>query len=284
MRVVQVARTGLASGLLALAAPHAMAAPDWGDVREPAAGAAEVFGGHARGCIAGAIELPQDGPGWQVMRPSRHRFFAHPRLVRFIEALAQTMQAKGGPGILVGDLAQPRGGPMSSGHASHQTGLDADIWLLPSPPRTLSSAERDEMPAVSMVAADGTGVTGAWTADHATILEAAASHPDVTRIFVNAAIKQELCRTVADGRAWLGKVRPWWGHDHHFHVRLRCPEGSDGCVDQAATPDGDGCDASLAWWFTAEAAAELERLRAMPRVPLTLADLPPACRAVLEGD
>jgi penicillin-insensitive murein endopeptidase len=49
-------------------------------------------------------------------------------------------------------------------------------------------------------------------------------------------------------RAWLRKVRPWWGHDEHMHVRLRCPSGSPECDNQAALPEGDGCD-RLGWWF-----------------------------------
>ena len=51
------------------------------------------------------------------------------------------------PGFLVGDISQPRGGPMFTGHASHQIGLDADVWLTPMPDRTLSRAERESMPA-----------------------------------------------------------------------------------------------------------------------------------------
>ncbi len=50
--------------------------------------------------------------------------------------------------------AQPRGGPTLSGHASHQTGLDADIWLTPMPNRQLSRKEREDTSAVMMVRDD----------------------------------------------------------------------------------------------------------------------------------
>jgi penicillin-insensitive murein endopeptidase len=69
----------------------------------------------------------------------------------------------------------------------------------------------------------------------------------------------------------------------HFHVRLACPADDATCNDQAPVPAGDGCDETLAWWFTDDAKAELERLRKLPPKRLTLADLPPACRSVLGG-
>ena len=47
---------------------------------------------------------------------------------------------------------------MLTGHASHQIGLDADVWLTPMPARTLSREEREEMSAVDMVSEDGRSV------------------------------------------------------------------------------------------------------------------------------
>jgi penicillin-insensitive murein endopeptidase len=263
--------------------PAAESEPDWGDVALPSAPPARAIGGHARGCLAGAAPLPLDGTGYEVMRPSRNRFYGHPVAVDFVREFAAAMRAKGWPGLLVGDLARPRGGPMGQGHHSHQTGLDIDIWFQPAPERILSPPEREEISAISMVDEQGTGVDLAtWTADRVELLRTAAGFPQVDRIFVNAAIKQGLCRSVGDDRDWLAKIRPWWGHDDHFHVGLRCPEGDPACVDrQPPVPMGDGCDATLAWWFSEEAKEELRKLRAAPPRPLTLDDLPPACRSVL---
>ena len=259
--------------------------PDWGAVSGPAPAPARAIGGHALGCLAGGVALPADGPGYQVMRPSRGRFYGHPDLIRFVSELAEAVRARGLDGLLVGDLAQPRGGPMRSGHVSHQTGLDVDIWFLPAPPRPLPPERRETLGATSVVADGGAALDPArWTPAHADVLRTAAAFPEVDRIFVHAAIKRELC-AVADGdRAWLRKVRPWWGHHDHFHVRLRCPGADDGlCVDQAPPP-GDGCGATLAWWFSDEARAEAERMaEAPPRPRPTLDDLPPRCRAVLAG-
>jgi len=89
------------------------------------------------------------------MRLSRNRFFAHPDMVALVKRLSEKAHRDAGwPGILVGDMSQPRGGPMFTGHASHQVGLDADIWLTPMPNRTLSRNEREEMSAVMMVRND----------------------------------------------------------------------------------------------------------------------------------
>jgi penicillin-insensitive murein endopeptidase len=110
-----------------------------------------VVGFYASGCLAGAVALPIDGEAWQVMRLSRNRNWGHPELIHFLKGLG-TKVAKAGiwRGLLVGDMSQPRGGPMISGHASHQVGLDADIWLTPMPPRKLTRVEREEMSATTL--------------------------------------------------------------------------------------------------------------------------------------
>src|SRR6202051_1341212 len=108
----------------------------------PAAMPTRVVGFYAKGCIAGAEALPINGDTWQVMRLSRNRNWAHPDLVALLERLSvKANKLAGWPGILVGDMSQPRGGPMLTGHASHQVGLDADIWLTPMPNRKLSRNE-----------------------------------------------------------------------------------------------------------------------------------------------
>lgn len=242
----------------------------------------EPIGFYSRGCLAGAQALPADGPHWQAMRPSRNRNWGHPELIRFIERFAPAAAKAGGwPGILVGDMAQPRGGPMLTGHASHQLGLDADIWLKPMPTLRMSRTEREEVSSISVVRADRLDVDPAvWTPGHLAVLRTAAQDPQVQRIFVNAAIKRALCRA-AKGEPWLQKMRPEHGHDYHFHVRMLCPAGSAKCAPQDPTPEGDGCDASLDWWFTDEALHP--KPSGTPPPPLTLVKLPPECRTVLEA-
>lgn len=240
-------------------------------------------GSYARGCIAGAMQLAETGPAWQAMRLSRNRNWGHPEAIAYVERLGRAAQAIGWPRLYIGDISQPRGGPMLSGHRSHQIGLDIDIWLRRPDPQALSRQRREQIGSISMVAPDRRSVSRAWTDQHGALLRAAARDPAVARIFVNAAIKDRMCRDAsADDRDWLRRIRPWWGHDSHFHVRLSCPDGAVGCVDQAPPPPGDGCDESLAWWFSDEALNPKPTPRpSKPKGPLTLADLPAACRALV---
>src|SRR4051794_38537325 len=218
----------------------------------PAAMPTRVVGFYAKGCIAGAEALPLNGDSWQVMRLSRNRYWGHPDMVALVERLAAKAHKEAGwPGILVGDMSQPRGGPMFTGHASHQVGLDADIWLTPMPNRRLSRDEREEMSAVMMVRPDRLDIDPhAWTPSHLAVIRAAARQADVQRIFVNAAIKKALCREAKGDRSWLAKVRPMYGHDYHFHIRIKCPPGSKECENQPDPSPDEGCGArDLAYWF-----------------------------------
>jgi penicillin-insensitive murein endopeptidase len=264
-------------------APSTPAKELFGRKTDAAPLAARAIGSYARGCVAGAKALPVDGRTWQVMRLSRNRNWGHPRLIAFMERLSNRVpQVNGWPGLLVGDISQPRGGPMLTGHASHQLGLDADVWLTPMPSRVLSRAEREQMSAVDMVRPDRLDVDPAvWTPAHTKLIRATAQEPEVARIFVNAAIKRALCREAGADRAWLSKVRPMFGHNYHYHIRLACPAGEAACSDQDPPPSGDGCGGELDRWFTPQM---LNPTPGKPRPPMTMAELPAECRRVLVAD
>ncbi|MGP8233517.1 MAG: penicillin-insensitive murein endopeptidase [Methylovirgula sp.] len=257
----------------------------FGRVLTPSEAATRSIGFYSRGCLAGGIALPVNGPDWQVMRLSRNRNWGTPQLISFLERFSHEVpRVSHWPGILVGDMSQPRGGPMLTGHASHQIGLDVDIWLKPMPPYTLSREQREEMMSTNVVRSDRRDVDPRyWTPDHLAVIRAAAEDPEVQRIFANAAIKKALCREAGPDRAWLHKVRPFFGHDYHFHVRLVCPPGESSCEAQDSVPPGDGCDkASLAYWFSDAILHPRPQLGPVrPRPALRLADLPAACRTVL---
>jgi len=251
----------------------------------PAPSEARTIGFYSKGCLAGAKALPINGKTWQVMRLSRNRNWGHPNLVQLLERLASQAPKTGWRGLLVGDMSQPRGGPMRTGHASHQVGLDADIWLTPMPERELTRLEREEMSATMVVAEDRKDVDpNVWTPAHVAVIKAAAQDPKVSRIFVNPAIKRALCRDAGrNDRAWLSKVRPWWGHDYHFHIRIHCPADSPDCKDQEPTSASEGCSgADLDHWFTdAILHPRPSPIQPQEKPPLRMADLPDACRRVL---
>jgi penicillin-insensitive murein endopeptidase len=249
----------------------------------PAPLTARAVGFYAKGCLAGAKALPVNGETWQVMRLSRNRNWGHPAMVRYLEDLSAKGAKLGWRGLLVGDMSQARGGPMITGHASHQVGLDADIWLTPMPARELTRAEREEMSATMIVAPDRKDVDpNVWTPAHGAIIKAAAEDPQVERIFVNPAIKKALCREAGGNRTWLNKVRAYWGHDYHFHVRIRCPADSPECKPQDPVPAGEGCGKDLDHWFTdAILYPKPSPTPPKPRPSLKMADLPLTCRQVL---
>ena len=295
-----VSGLAVAGGPLLLAAQQKTADSDktpakilFGRVRTPAPIAARAIGFYAKGCLAGAVELPRDGPAWQVMRVSRNRNWGHPRLIALLERLATEARAQDGwNGLLVGDLSQPRGGPMTSGHASHQVGLDADIWLTPMPDRKLTDQERETISATSVIKSRFEVNPKIWTEADARLIRRAASYPEVERIFVHPPIKKALCDWAGGKGVWLAKVRPYYGHYHHFHIRMACPKDSPTCKPQgpARPKDGTGCGADLAYWLSDKPWKPPEKPKPplkpapkpKPKPQITMAQLPAECRAVLE--
>jgi penicillin-insensitive murein endopeptidase len=257
----------------------------FGAKKLPAAAEAKSYGFYSKGCFSGGVAIATDGPTWQAMRLSRNRRWGHPTMIKLLEKLSREGTQLGWPGLLIGDISQPRGGPMLTGHASHQIGLDADVWFTPMPDRKLTSSEREKISATSMVKGEGKNIRvddRRWSDSRLRLLKLAASYPEVERILVNPAIKKKLCDTATGDRSWLRKVRPFWGHDYHFHIRIGCQPGSTGCKEQSATAPGDGCGEPLAWWFTEEP----WRPNKNPDAPkardlMTISSLPKACRAVL---
>jgi penicillin-insensitive murein endopeptidase len=264
----------------------------FGVAKKPASMEARSIGSYSRGCLAGAVALPINGPAWQEMRLSRNRNWGNPKLIALIEQFAKDAQKLDGwPGLLVGDIAQPRGGPMITGHASHQIGLDADFWLTPMPNRRLTRKERETMEATSMLDDSGVKVNRkVFTSKQVALIKRAASYPQVERIFVHPAIKKALCEVAGTDRAWLGKVRPWFGHYYHFHMRIKCPDGVIGCTPQVAPTGDDGCGKEVDKWLSKVIPAKGPPVPRpagppgppkAPRPPIMLSDLPQECQAVL---
>ncbi|WP_309663866.1 penicillin-insensitive murein endopeptidase [Tabrizicola sp.] len=297
-----IARLLLVLSLLAPLPAHAekLANKLFGAIDAPSAQDPMPIGSYAKGCAAGLVELPETGPSWQAMRLSRHRNFGQPEMIDFIIGLSVAAQQLGWGGLYVGDISQPRGGPMTSGHASHQIGLDADIWMLPPKRLNLSVAEREEISSIPVRSADQRSVTENWTGSHKRLLQAAASDPRVDRIFVAAAVKIEMCKTAkASDKKWLQKIRPVAGHDTHFHVRLKCPKGARLCETQTPTVNelsngGNGCDDTLMWWVTDYLNPPKDTKKKKPKEDdapkkkgpreFIMADLPKQCSKVIEAN
>ena len=276
----------------ALAATTSLANP-WADAREPVSGKAQAIGGYSAGCVQGAESiLADEGPTFQVMRKSRRRYFAQPEMRLFINKLAAEIRHREFGTLLVGDLGQARGGPTTTGHASHQIGLDGDFWFwLDSPAnyRKLNEQEVEQLSALSMLDQDQQGIDAErFQAKHVSMLEYVSQQPEVARVFVHPLIKKAACEAT-DQAAWLNKLRPWWGHHYHFHVRLHCPPGQTACKPQSRPPASHGCGKELAWWFSEEAAEKLRKSRevsrkltSLQRLAKKLARVPGKCKSLLQ--
>lgn len=296
LRIAATALCLAAFGLSAIQPAHAEEAMPakqlFGNIKLPTKGRAAPVGFYAKGCLAGGVAIPADGPTWQAIHLSRNRRWGHPNMVALVEKLSRDAAAKDGwPGLLVGDLSQPRGGPMLTGHSSHQIGLDADIWLTPMPQRQLSYEERENIAEYSMLKKDTLRVDpNRWTPAHAAVIMRAASYPEVERIFVHPGIKKKLCDSWKGDRSNLGKVRPYYGHHYHFHIRIKCPQDATNCQAQPAVGFGDGCGKELAWWLSDKpwGKPKTDARPVKPKKPVKprftkLSDLPQACAVVLNA-
>jgi len=257
---------------------------DWHTVDEPTNKKGEVYGSYSAGCLDGAISLSASSLYFQAMRPSRKRYYGHPDLIQFLEEYSKTLYDKGLGSLAIGDLSQARGGPMSSGHASHQLGLDADIWFLrftESEKKALSLHDTESIPATTMVNDDSISINqNNWHKDNTLALKFAAINMKVERVFVNYVIKKALCES-HKGEKWLSKIRPWWGHTYHYHVRLACPNNSLYCNQQNPVTQTDGCDETLDWWYSEEALQTREK-KSMKEA--SDVKLPLQCEKVLQSD
>lgn len=254
-----------------------------GPVSTPAPGPLRIVGGEATGgCIAGAERLPASGEGFLTIHSAHSSFWGAPPVIERIERLGAAAHRAGLADFYVEDISNPRGGPMQGGHAAHQLGLDVDVGLDPRPKPDLSMAERETVEVVSVVRSDSRGTDPAlWSPSVTALMRLAAGLPEVDRILVNPAIKKQLCQEVTGDRSWLRLIRPWYGHRAHMHISFKCPVGQMECVPMPPPPPGDGCDATLQWWFDRlDHPAKPEPAPAHPPKPRVL---PAACKTIMAG-
>ncbi len=271
MRVAMRLRIFIISCFILFSA-QALAAEDkagnfWGSIKNPTQKSPEVYGTYSSGCMDGGVALVESGQDYEIENKDRNRFYGQPALVTFLKAYAYKVHKEYNQTIYVGDMAQARGGPIVSGHGTHQIGLDVDLWY---------GKTKDAKP-LELLKSDGKSIDkNSWVDFDPRVLQAASSFPEVDRIFVNPYIKKELCSEYK-GQAWLSKIRPWWAHSDHYHVRLKCPKGSKHCISQAEIEKKDGCDETLEWWFSDDAKKTLEESK--QKKPKGV-ELPEQCKTV----
>lgn len=256
--------------------------PTFWQLREsPIEGVSESIGGYSNGCLVGASPLNFLSEHYQILRTQNNRFYGHPELIGYIEDIASKVHSKSLGKMLVGDMSMPAGGRFDSGHASHQSGLDVDIWLqLPSFPWDTEQLSKPvPLPLVDDKAM--AIIKERWRSEIYELIKIAASDKRVARIFVNPAIKKQLCQearnTGEQNKDWLRYVRPWHYHQYHMHIRLQCPSNDLDCQNQPPIPAGDGCGSELESWFTPKKNPVKEKASDKKN---TIPDLPERCELI----
>lgn len=245
----------------------------WAQVQKPIdRDSAQIYGSYTAGCLTNAETLDLTGQGYQVVNPYRNRYHGHPSLVRFLKNLGLWAESQKLGKIVVGDLAQPAGGPLTGAHRSHQIGLDADIRLhLLEPKKTIKNPNDFNSTDVVTCSADKKNIKYTFRADKwpigsTQLLKKMATDDAVERVFVSAGIKRYLCESFPEHPEWLKKIRPEWGHTGHLHVRLKCPKGLIHCEGQSPVSN-DATDSSKVGcggndfksWFTASSDKAIRR-------------------------
>jgi len=245
----------------------------------PIKGKSEAIGGYSLGCLKGGVTFKRIPSGLELSQVRKGRFWGHPHLIDYLENLGKTIHQKYRRNVIVGDLSLSRGGPTVGGHNSHQSGLDVDLWFeMPKTKRRFLLKESTEMRSIL------TKQNSTLTSYQVAMIKHAASYPKVERIFIHPLLKKDLCKRSLLNPKLLRKVRPWYGHDDHIHVRLECPVDSVECISQKPPPEGSGCD-RLDWWFSEEAKVSEASFNyswkaTKSKYRETMESLPKSCQAI----
>ncbi len=101
-----------------------------------------AIGAPNAGSLISGLQLPATGPDWVTFDPVLHvipnrpeRRWGTDRLLAYLLFVLRDYRLAnpGAPQVVIGDLSRPYGGPFGNdygglGHASHQNGLDVDVY------------------------------------------------------------------------------------------------------------------------------------------------------------
>ncbi len=189
----------------------------------------------------------------EIKRGSGAHSYGHPSLVLMLDRSARQVAQASRPRVkmLVGDLSARGGGPLA-GHASHQSGRDADVGFY------VTDARGRPKLLDHFVAFDRAGrakdKSGLVFDDHRNWLLVQAWMKDdragISHVFVSAPLRQRLLqhaesspklrKYVERAAAFLKQPEDAAAHDDHFHVRIRCPDGqAEICSEQSRRSSRD---------------------------------------------
>jgi murein endopeptidase len=163
-----------------------------------------AVGSPANGRLVGGVQFPAEGATFFTWDPVLHRSpnrgwrrWGTDRLVRLVLRVAREYAAAhpNAPRIGIGDLSRPRGGPFGPKHATHQNGLDVDVYYprldgLERPPKRVAQIDLDLA-------------------------------QDLVDRFVRSGVDVVYVGPNTGLRGPHGVVQVLWNHDNHVHVRIR---------------------------------------------------------------
>ncbi|MBI3543866.1 MAG: penicillin-insensitive murein endopeptidase [Deltaproteobacteria bacterium] len=215
------------------------------------------IGFYSSGCLDSDARIEGTEAGLLKLMNERDRRYGNPMMIELLTGLGAAYhhewQQNGAPArpyerIQLGDIAQKGGGQVSK-HASHQTGLDADVVYLrkdfreTKQNRGFEAGFDETFVHGKKVSANLDEVRQWW------VWRFLYRSGKMNRIFVDGNIKAYFCKQAArlepDDKAEreevLRMLRPYPEHADHFHMRLACPAADAKCVGQAPLPPGSGC-------------------------------------------
>lgn len=216
-----------------------------------AANATEAVGFFSRGELKDGVSVRSLDAKIHKLFLQRERFFSTQELQDVLSKTSDFVKARypKSEKLQIGDLSHEHGGP-SVGHASHQNGLDVDVVYL----TKKKKLQKQDAPFWQEDFVKGKNVTDNFdTARNLELFKYLAWNHPVRRIFVDTAIKTNLCIFARDNnlldkkeyKQTLKRLRVASLHTNHFHIRITCPKDDIACEEQVEVPNETGCEALI---------------------------------------
>lgn len=210
--------------------------------------ASEAIGYYSSGSLSNAVSIDEYRDSKTLVKLFRNRgqLYGVQELAEALDSLSHYMRSLF-PTIEVlqiGDMAAKSGGKIPR-HKSHQNGLDADIvyYRVNEKAQSPTKTEWGEYFVVSKKLVSNFHARRNWEA-----FKYLVNHFEVNRILVDGAVKRRMCSLAkslgesTSHREVLRRLRiENTVHRTHYHLRLKCPQGSPNCRAQSEPPNGSGC-------------------------------------------
>jgi murein endopeptidase len=209
-------------------------------------GGGRAVGSFTDGRIEKGEVVAKDGRGYHQVYPERDTLWATGMMASLIKRTSEKI-ASDYPGtiVMLGDISKRGGGSLGT-HASHQSGLDADI------PYVGNEGFQSVVDGRGRIK-DSFDYARNWhffrLVASQKVLQDGEEITVLNRIFVNPTVKRGLCEWAKQtgllsnslDAEIMRRIRPIEGHANHFHLRLRCSPHYPACRNQIDPDNNSGC-------------------------------------------